>query len=69
MDDKIKRNCITNDVLNLQKIEVTLAKQKNYIEAQSTRLKWQSLIKENFSKFKTKAEQFRLTLIEDFEKK
>lgn len=68
-DDKIKRNCITNDVLNLQKIEVTLAKQKNYIEAQNTRIRWQELIKENFTKFKSKAELTRLSMIEDFEKK
>lgn len=68
-DDKIKKNCITNDVLNLQKVEVTLAKQKNYIEAQNARVKWQELIKENFNRFKSKAEKERLHLIEEFEKR
>lgn len=67
-DEKIKRNCITNDVLNLQKIEVTLAKQKQYIEAQNTRIRWQQLIKENYEQLKNKAEQERIVRIEDFEK-
>ena len=68
-DSHIKKNCITHDVLNLQRIELALAKQKNYIEAQNTRIEWQELIKKNFSQFKTKAEQQKVTLIEDFEKK
>lgn len=68
-DTHIKKNCITHEVLNLQRIEVALAKQKNYIEAQNTRMEWQELIKKNFSLFKTKAEQQKVTLIEDFEKK
>lgn len=68
-DSHIKKNCITHDVLNLQRIELALAKQKKYIEAQNTRLEWQDLIKKNFSLFKTKAEQQKVTLIEDFEKK
>lgn len=68
-DSHIKRNCITHDVLNLQRIELALAKQKNYIEAQNTRIEWQELIKQNFSTLKTKAEQQKVLLIEDFEKK
>ena len=68
-DTHIKKNCITHDVLNLQRIELALAKQKKYIEAQNTRIEWQELIKKNFSLFKTKAEQQKVTLIEDFEKK
>jgi len=68
-DSQIKKNCITHDVLNLQRIELALAKQKKYIEAQNTRIEWQELIKKNFSLFKTKAEQQKVCLIEDFEKK
>lgn len=68
-DGHIKRNCITHDVLNLQRIELALAKQKNYIEAQNTRIEWQELIKRNFSSLKTKAEQQKVLLIEDFEKR
>ena len=68
-DTHIKKNCITHEVLNLQRIELALAKQKKYIEAQNTRIEWQELIKKNFSLFKTKAEQQKVTLIEDFEKK
>lgn len=68
-DSHIKRNCISHDVLNLQRIELALAKQKNYIEAQNTRIEWQELIKRNFSQLKTKAEQQKVLLIEDFEKK
>lgn len=48
---------------------MTLAKQKNYIEAQNARVKWQELIKENFNRFKSKAEKERLHLIEEFEKR
>ena len=68
-DSHIKRNCITHDVLNLQRIELALAKQKKYIEAQNTRIEWQELIKRNFSSLKTKAEQQKVLLIEDFEKR
>ena len=56
-NDKSNKNCITNDVLNLQKIEQTLARQKNYIEAQRTRIEWQNLIKINFERFKSESEK------------
>lgn len=60
-DDKIKKNCITNDVLNLQKIEQTLARQKNYIEAQRTRIEWQKKIKSNFIRFKDEADKQKVS--------
>merc|ERR1711935_243580 len=59
----------TNDVLNLQKIEQTLARQKNYIEAQRTRIEWQKKIKSNFIRFKDEADKQKLVQLEDFERR
>jgi len=53
----------------LQKIEQTLARQKNYIEAQRTRIEWQNLIKINFERFKSESEKQKGLQVDDFEKK
>ena len=66
--DQIKRNCITHEVLNLQKIEVALAHQKNYMEAQSTRSQWQKMIKDNYEKLNEKNENERQKRLEEFER-
>ena len=68
-DMKIKKNCITNDILNLQKIEQTLARQKNYIGAQKTRMEWQDKVKQNFVKLKNENDRHKVSLLENFEEK
>ena len=68
-DMKIKKNCITNDVLNLQKIEQTLARQKNYIGAQKTRMEWQEKVKQNFVKLKNENDKHKVSQLENFEEK
>lgn len=56
-----------NTILNLQKIEKSLARQKNYIEAQKTREQWQKEKEELALRQRTDIEKKKLDIASEFE--
>ncbi len=58
-----------NNILNLQKIEKTLAKQKNYIDAQKTREQWQQEKESLAVRQKMEIEKKKAEIYNEFELK
>lgn len=56
-------------MLNLQKIEVGLARQKNYDEAQKIREEWQDLVKMNFVRLRDNLDKKNLDKLRSFTQK